>query len=420
MTSLLKQSMLWVLAVSALLIGLLPGTATAHGERSTEPYIRTRTVHWYDVKWSTEQLKVNDKIVVTGKFRLFNDWPEAVSPPNLVYLSSGAPAAMLVREETYINEIPARQSHKDLMLGRDYEFKMVMRGRVPGRWHLHPMLNVSGAGPIIGPGDWVEVTGNRADFKEPVTTMHGLKIDNVETYGVSNAQLWQAGHVLVAAIWLLWWLRRPLIIPRWRAKEQGREDLLITRTDDRMAVGLLVLVLVIVVVGFTQAKKNYPQLVPLQAGVHKPQPLPAQPEWVTVKFKRAEYDVPGRSMRIAAEFENVSDRVITIGEFATAGLRFVNKSSPVASKAVDEKYPKELLPANGLVLDKPQPLQPGEKRTVVLDATDAAWEVERLVSFLTNVDSRTGGLVFFYDANGNRSIGEVYGPILPVFKGTRL
>jgi methane/ammonia monooxygenase subunit B len=57
---------------------------------------------------------------------------------------------------------------------------------------------------------------------------------------------------------------------------------------------------------------------------------------------------------------------------------------------------------------------------VVLDATDAAWEVERLVSFLTNVDSRTGGLIFFYDDKGNRSISEVSGPILPVFKGTKI
>jgi methane/ammonia monooxygenase subunit B len=179
-------------------------------------------------------------------------------------------------------------------------------------------------------------------------------------------------------------------------------------------------VLAIVIIGFTQVKKNYPQLIPLQAGVEKPEPLPAGPQWVTVKYKRAEYDVPGRSMRIEAEFENVSDRTVTIGEFDTANLRFVNKVSPVALKAVDPKYPKELLPAHGLVLDKPAPLQPGEKRMVVLDATDAAWEVERLVSFLSNVDSRTGGLIFFYDDKGNRSISEVSGPILPVFKGTKI
>ena len=51
-----------------------------------------------------------------------------------------------------------------------------------------------------------------------------------------------------------------------------------------------------------------------------------------------------------------------------------------------------------------------------VDATDAAWEIERLTSFLTDVDSKFGGLLFFFDPQGNRYIAEVGGPILPVFK----
>jgi len=53
-----------------------------------------------------------------------------------------------------------------------------------------------------------------------------------------------------------------------------------------------------------------------------------------------------------------------------------------------------------------------------MDATDAAWEVERLVAFLSNVDSRIGALLFFYDDKGARYITSVAGPILPVFKKT--
>jgi methane/ammonia monooxygenase subunit B len=99
-------------------------------------------------------------------------------------------------------------------------------------------------------------------------------------------------------------------------------------------------------------------------------------------------------------------------------LRFINKSLPAAVAAVSSKFPKELVPRNGLVIDNPEPLAPGESRLVNLDTTDAAWEVERLVSFLSNVDSRMGGLLFFYDGKGNRSMSEVYGPIVPVFKKT--
>lgn len=418
--SAIRNTIVQALVWACLLIGCMPVPALAHGERASEPYIRTRSLHWYDVTWSSDKIDVNESVTVEGKFRVFSDWPDSVSKPDLVYLASGAPSAMLVRSESYINELPARQSIKNLEIGRDYSFKLVMRGRVPGKWHMHPMLNISGAGPVLGPGSWVEVAGNAADFRESVTTLHGTKIEDLQTYGVARAQVWQAGYALIAVAWLLWWLRRPLIIPRWRAIERGREDLLVTTRDDKVAAGLLVLVIGVVVVGYTQTQKEYPQLVPLQAGVGHTPPLPMQQAAVEIQFKRAEYDVPGRAMRVTAEFTNRSDKPQRIGEFTTAGLRFVNKNLPAAVAAVDPKFPKELVPANGLLVDQDTPLQPGERRVVTLDATDAAWEVERLVSFLTNVDARTGGLVFFYDESGKRSIGEVFGPILPVFKGVRL
>jgi methane/ammonia monooxygenase subunit B len=43
------------------------------------------------------------------------------------------------------------------------------------------------------------------------------------------------------------------------------------------------------------------------------------------------------------------------------------------------------------------------------------WEVERLVSFLTDVDSKFGGLLFFVDKSGNRMMTEIGCPILPTF-----
>ena len=48
-------------------------------------------------------------------------------------------------------------------------------------------------------------------------------------------------------------------------------------------------------------------------------------------------------------------------------------------------------------------------------STDAMWELERLVSFLTDVDSKFGGLLFFVNANGERQHAEIGGPILPKF-----
>lgn len=416
MSRLLRQALLGALALMTLLLTVLPEPAQAHGERATEPYIRTRTVHWYDMSWSTDKLDVNQTVTMKGKFRLLSDWPDAVSKPKLVFLSNGSPGAVLTRVESYINDMPAQQSARDLELGRDYDFKIVMKGRMPGRWHLHPVLNVQGAGAIVGPGSWVEVAGDEADFKAPVTTLHGTVIDDLQTYNVARVQLWQFGYGLIGVAWLLWWLRRPLIIPRWVALQKGREDLLVTSTDDKVAAGLFVLVLGIVIYGYSQTVQAFPQLVPLQAGSVYTPPLPESPKLVDIQLKRAEYDVPGRSMRITAEFTNRSSQPLQIGEFTTAGLRFVNRKVDAAMAAVSPTFPKELVPASGLVLSSDAPLQPGETRIVKLDATDAAWELERLVSFLSNVDSRTGGLIFFYDPEGKRQVAEVYGPIVPVFK----
>lgn len=417
MRSFYQKLILTFVAGATALLTLLPLPAVAHGERATEPYIRTRTIHWYDVTWSTKDLKVNETVTIEGKFRLLDDWPDAVSDPHLVFLSNASPGAVMTRVESYINDMPARQSLKDLVIGRDYSFKLVMKGRIPGRWHLHPVMNIHGAGAIVGPGEWMNVEGSAADYTESLTTLNGVFIEDLQTYGVARVQLFQFGFGVLALAWLVWWLRRPLIIPRWNVILKGREELLITRADDMVAAGLLVLVLLIIIVGYTMTVNQYTQLVPLQSGSNYTPPLPLEPTPMALKLKRAEYDVPGRSMRLSIEMTNNSKLPISVGEFTTANLRFINMAVPAAVAGIDPRFPRELIPASGLSVDKNTPIAPGETRLVQLAATDAAWELERLVSFLSNIDSRTGGLIFFFDSNGKRYINEIYGPIIPVFRG---
>lgn len=409
-----------LLVMLTLLGSLLPMPAAAHGERATEPYIRTRTVHWYDVTWSSQKIDVSDTVTVEGKFHLFTDWPDAATKPELAFLSNASPGAVMTRVESYINGMPAQQSVRHLEIGRDYSFKLVMRGRIPGRWHLHPVLNVHGAGPIVGPGHWIDVAGSAADFKVPVTTMTGEVIDDLQHYGVARVQWWQAGYALLAIAWIVWWIRRPLIVPRWNAIKKGREDLLVTRTDDRVAAGLLVVVLVVVIAGYRYTTQKYEYVVPLQAGSFKTKPLPQESPVVAVELKDATYDVPGRSLRLDVEITNQSGSPLRVGEFSTANLRFINQSLDVALAGVDPSFPKDLVPGSGLKISDDSPVAPGETRRLRLEATDAAWEIERLVSFLTNVDSRVGGMLFFFDSGGQRHMAEVSGPIVPVFTQLRL
>ena len=408
------------LALAILLGGLamafLPHDSHAHGERAQEPYLRTRTIQWYDVSWSADRLKVNDTITITGRFRLFEDWPDAVRLPEVVFVSNGTPGPVLVRLESYLNGVPARQSFRNLELGRDYEYKMVMKARVPGRHHVHPMIAIKGSGPLVGPGKWVEIDGSMADFTMPVTTLTGEKIANLEDWAVGRAVTWHLILVALAAVWVLWWLRRPLLIPRYDALVRGREDLLVTNTDLKVAAGLLVVVVLLTFGGYHLTRTAYARTVPLQTGTMTTPPLPLEASPVKVKFESADYDVPGRSMRVVMEVTNTGSKPVSLGEFTTANLRFVDMKLPAAKANVDPHYPQDLIARNGLVLASYEPIAPGQTRVVSLEATDAAWEVERLTSFLTDVDSKFGALLFFYDSDGRRYLNTVGGPILPVFR----
>lgn len=408
---LLRWVLLAVLAAQAL-------PALAHGERAQEPYLRTRTAHWYDVTWSTNKMAVNEEITVVAKFRLFGDWPDAVQMPDTVFVSNATPGPVFARIDSYLNGVPARQSFRNLETGRDYEYKMVLRARVPGRYHVHPMIAIKGSGPLVGPGRYIDVTGARADFNYSLTAISGEKIDDLETWGVSAALGWHSIWLAIAAAWILWWVRRPLLIPRYIALQKEREDLLTTDADLKVGIAVLVVSVGLAFYGYHWAQAKYPRTIPLQAGTMYTPPLPAQAPVVKVEFQEAKYDVPGRSMRMALKITNIGSKPLRLGEFSTASIRFVNTNLPAARSNVDPGFPKELIARTGLVISDDSELKPGETKALRIDATDAAWEIERLTSFLTDVDSKIGGLLYFFDAEGNRHIAEVGGPILPVFKKT--
>jgi methane/ammonia monooxygenase subunit B len=405
--------------VPAILLMLSLGQALpalAHGERAQEPYLRTRTAHWYDVTWSTQKLVVNDTITVTGKFRLFGDWPDAVRRPETVFVSNATPGPVLARVESYLNGVPARQSFRNLEIGRDYEYKMVLKARIPGRYHLHPMIAIKGSGPLVGPGQWVDISGDAKDFAFPMKALSGESIENLENWGVNAAVTWHGIWLVIAAAWIIWWIRRPLLMPRYLALQKEREDLLTTKTDLKVAIVLLIVSVSLAFYGYNWARSKYPRTVPLQAGTMYTPPLPYQAPPVKVEFQQARYDVPGRSMRLSTSITNTGNKPLRLGEFATASIRFVNQNLPAAKANVSAGYPSELVARNGLVINDDSEIRPGETKTIRIDATDAAWEIERLTSFLSDVDSKVGGLLYFFDGQGNRYIAEVGGPILPVFK----
>jgi len=385
-------------------------TASAHGEKSQAAFMRMRTIHWFDLNWSKDTVAVNDTMTISGKFHVFAGWPETVDKPEVSFLNIGIPGPVFIRQGSWIGGqlVPRSVS---LELGDTYEFKVLLKARRPGDWHVHTMMNVKGGGPIIGPGKWVTVTGTMGSFVNPVTTLLGDTI-NLETYNLSNTYFWHAFWYALGLAWLAYWVRKPLFVPRHIAVDAGKADSLITAADKKVAMGFAVGTIAIVAFGMSSTNAAYPVTTPLQAGLlrgMKPIELPAKT--VNVKVEDATYRVPGRAMQMTLTITNNGDSAVRLGEFNTAGVRFLD-----SKVHVDETgYPDDLLAEDGLAVSDNSPIAPGTSRTVQVTASDAAWEVYRLADLIYDPDSRFAGLLFFFDEAGNRQMIMVDAPLIPTF-----
>ena len=404
------KKFLGLLGLGACCVTLAPNGAAAHGEKALEPFIRMRTIQWYDVQWSREKLNVNDELVITGKFHVAEDWPRGVPKPDATYLNVSSPGPVFIRTERYLNG-QSSVSSAALKLGGDYDFKIVLKARLPGRYHLHPFFNLHDAGAVMGPGHWFEVAGDPATFTNQVKTLNGDMID-MESYGLANGVAWHAFWIALGSAWLLWWVRRPLFLPRYKMLQLGQENALITPLDRKIAVLMLAGVPLFVFGAQAMTDRQYPNAIPLQAGMDQIEPLPAAVNGlVKLKVQRAEFNVPARSLTIVAQIHNASDQPLQIGEFATANVRFLNPG--VGPSREGDK--DTLIAPQGMSLDSADPIQPGETRTVRITATDSLWQRERLDGLIRDADSRLGGLLFLYDANGQRHIASVSTAIIPTF-----
>jgi methane/ammonia monooxygenase subunit B len=400
-------------AVLALaLFAAVPDAAFAHGEKALEPFIRMRTIQWYDVEWSRNRLEVNDPVTITGRFHVAEDWPRSVPKPDAAYLNVAIPGPVFVRTERYLNGRPWVSSAA-LQPAGDYEFKIVLKARLPGRYHVHPFFNLQDAGAVMGPGQWIEITGSPAAFTNPVTTLDG-EIVEMESYGLANGIFWHLLWIGAGTLWLLWWVRRPLFIPRYKMLQTGREEALITPLDKTIAGIILVTVPLFVLGAYAITESRYPNSIPLQAALDHFDPLPPNVNDGTIRIEavRAQYRILERAMELELRIHNNADEAVRIGEFSTANLRFINPAAGLPAVGDDVEGP---IAREGLRVAFEEPIRPGETRTVDITAADALWETEKLEGLFRDADSRQGGLLFLYGASGKRYITSISSAVIPKF-----
>ena len=260
----------------------------------------------------------------------------------------------------------------------------------------------------------MDITGNYADFTNPIKTLTGETFDS-ETMGTATGIMWHLFWAAVAIFWVGFFMIRPMYLVRARVLAAYGDEILLDPIDRKVGTAVLIFTLTVVVIGYLAADAKHPVSVPLQAGETKVKPMPIKPNPFVVEVTHAEYDVPGRALRMTLHATNNGTEPVTIGEFTTAGIRFTNKMG--ASK-LDPNYPAELVAQAGLTMDNEAAILPGQTVDVKIESKDVLWEVQRLVDILHDPDQRFAGLLMSWTDKGERLINPIWAPVLPVF--TRL
>jgi methane/ammonia monooxygenase subunit B len=395
----------------------LPLEVYAHGERAQQANTRMRTINWYDLDISPANVEVGERVIVKGRFRASTQWPEEIpSVDDRVFLNVGTGGPNFVRLSANIDGVSAVQS-TSLELGKDYSFEIELKARKPGRFHVHPLLNVKDSGGMVGPGRWVEIVGSFDDFENTTETMFGRDVD-LETFNLATIITWHSVWFVLGGAWLFYWSRhQPLLIPRMRqveeAESKGQDaDVLISATDVKVAIGFLTVTLLLIVGGFAWGERDAPITIPLRtAKTNMPADKPYPIANVKVEVKAASYRIPGRSFRMQLSVENQGPAALRVGEFLTANVRFINPAVKTVI-ALDEH---DLVASEGLRVEGGA-IAAGTTVDIEVFAEDALWETQRLTRMINDPDSVIAGLLFFYGDDGSREIVEVGSPMLPVFE----
>ncbi len=385
--------------------------ASAHGERSQQAFLRMRTLNWYDVKWSKTEVNVNDEMEITGKVHVFSGWPQAVASPGESFLNVGEPGPVFIRKASFVSGMAAPRTFS-MEIGRDYEYKLVMKARRQGRYHVHVQINVKDGGPIVGPGQWITIKGDMANFTNPVTLLDGSTLD-LETYGITWTYFYHFFWMIAALVWIIYWFLQKGIIARGWQVAAGMGPTMISQNDKRFGGIWLAGSMLALLVFYAKANADFPRTLPLQAGLLKGiQPLEEAPPTVSVRYQSGSYKVPGRELSLNVKITNRGIEPLKVGEFTTAGLRFLNPEV----FPVRPDYPEYLMADRGLSVSDNAPIAPGETRELTIIVQDARFDIERLSDLAYDTDSQFGGLLFLFGPSGSRLKVEIGGPVIPRFQ----
>ena len=394
-----------VLALGALLvfIGSGSGVAFAHGEAADKPFLKDLTTAFYDVQITPNTVPVGQNVTITGKVQVLDTWPYSLHSPDVAYVNAVVPGPQLVLIDRTVN---GREATGSILIKRGgiYDFKMVLQGRVPGRWHVHPGFAVQSVGTLIGPGEWITVVPTPGGFHLPVTLATTGKQVDLERLGSRRVWWWAVLGLIPGLIWMVYWtvpkrtVTRLAVTAQLLPSDDGRDIGLITAADHRWCDILAGVTVLILIAGMINVAVAYPVRIPQQTDLFTPTPLPAQPNLAEVQATGATYqeDVTGTGTLVMnVQVKNVGSSPLRVAQYVMAMATFANASAGGAVTGPQDFAQKTLK------VDPDTPIAPGSTQDLKLTITSPLFHQERLIP-INDPQNQIAGLLAVEDDKGQR------------------
>jgi len=386
------------------------GAAFAHGEAADEPFLKDLTVAFYNVHISPNSIKVGEPVTITGTVKILETWPYTLDPPETAYFTPVVPGPVFALADRTINGQQAPGS-VTVERGGTYNFKMVIRGRNPGQWHVHPGIAIQGTGTLIGPGEWVNVEQGGAPFKMDVMLLNGTTVD-LEHFGGGFVWWWSLAGFIVGLIWMIYWtvpkrtVTRLAVTSQISPNDDAPDIGLITPEDHKWMNMLAGITIAMLVGGWAWMAVKYPVRLPQQTDRFAPEVDTPDFHLAQVRPLGSTYDEKTDTLIIKVDVKNLANSPITAKQYSMAMASFVNGGEEAQANAGPKDY------VGQLQVDPAGAIAPGQTRRLSLIMRNPVFDEERLIP-LHDPQQLIAGLLAVEDSGGRREMVTVKSILVP-------
>jgi methane/ammonia monooxygenase subunit B len=398
----MRASHILVLAALLVFIGSGCGAAFAHGEAADKPFLKDLTTAFYDVQITPTTVQVGQPVTITGKVKILSTWPYTLPAPEIGYITPVVPGPQLALIDRTVN---GQEATGSILINREgvYDFKMVLEGRQPGRWHVHPGFAVKNVGTLIGPGEWITVLPTAGGFHLQVPLATTGKTVDIETLGSGFVWWWAFLGLIPGLSWMVYWTVPKPTVTRLAVNVQippsddGRDIGLVTAADHRWCDWLAGITVLILLAGWIGMASAYPVRIPQQTDWFVPTPPPAQPRLAEVQALGATYNEPDPmqpgTLVMNVQVKNVGSSPLKVTRYVMAMSTFLSSDNagPVTG-------PQDFV-QKALTVTPATPIAPGETRTLSLTMASTQFHVERLIPY-QDPQQQIAGLLTVENAAG--------------------